>query len=73
MFMLQPGMGVRLGTYYRRRGDDDTGHAALTAELRSARAEGQVGGPDHYIADGTQRPPLQQEGKGKGCTWVRLR
>lgn len=42
MFMLQPGMGVRLGTYYRRRGDDDNGHAAISAELRAARAEGQV-------------------------------
>ncbi len=42
IFMLQMGMGVRLGTYYRRRGEDDTGHAALNAELRAARAEGQV-------------------------------
>jgi hypothetical protein len=44
MFMLQPGMGVRLGTYYRRTGEDDSGHAALAAELRAARAEGQVRG-----------------------------
>jgi hypothetical protein len=36
--MLQTGMGVRLGTYYRRHSDEDTGHAALAAELRAARA-----------------------------------
>ncbi|KIY95912.1 Transcription initiation factor TFIID subunit 1 [Monoraphidium neglectum] len=59
MFMLQPGMGVRLGTYYRRRGDDDTGHAALTAELRSARAEGQALPPTSAepIPPGAPRPP----------------
>lgn len=44
MFMLQPGMGVRLSTYYRRREEDDGGFSALMAELRAARSEEQVCG-----------------------------